>query len=119
MSVQFEMTDGFSAHYAASWAYDGFRTPWEGYWRLYGTEGAIEWNRDVITVFKEGNEKTYAVGSRASSHTLEMVWQEFTTAMAEGRRPSVDIHDNLQTVRMVFNAIDAAESGRRTAIDDQ
>lgn len=115
VSVQYEMTGGLNAHFAGSWAYDGFRTPWEGAWRVYGTEGSILWDGD-IKISKGGEERTIRVETLPPSHSLKKVLEEFTAALLEERKAAVDIDDNIQTLRMVFSAIESIENSTRISI---
>jgi predicted dehydrogenase len=115
VSTQFEMTGGLNAHFAASWAYGGFRTPWEGVWRVHGTEGSILWDGD-IKISKEGGDRTILVKALPPSHSLRKVLEEFTAALQEGRKPVVDIDDNIQTLGMVFSAIESIEKKTHVSI---
>ena len=115
VSVQYEMTGGLSAHFAGSWAYDGFRTPWEGLWRVHGTEGSILWDGD-LKISKEGDKRTIHVETFPPSHSLKKVLEEFTAALREERKPAVDIDDNIQTLRMVFSAIESIEKRAHVSI---
>ena len=50
-------------------------------------------------------------------HSLGKVLEEFTAALKEGRKPVVDIDDNIQTLGMVFSAIESIEK-RPTYLSD-
>jgi predicted dehydrogenase len=115
VSAQFEMTGGLNAHFAGSWAYDGFRTPWEGVWRVHGTEGSILWDGD-IKISKQDEERMIPVETFPPSHSLRKVLEEFTAALQEERKPSVDIDDNIRTLGMVFSAIESIEEKTHISI---
>ena len=115
ISSLFEMTGNLNAHFIGSWAYDGFRTPWEGFWRIHGSEGSILWDGDV-KIFKDGEIKTIQVDTFSPDHSLRWVLQEFTAALWEGRKPEVDIDDNIQTMRMVFSSIESIEKGTSVSV---
>lgn len=110
ISAHFTMTGGLHFDFSASWAYDELRTPWEGEWRLYGSTGAMRWGRDRIEVVAGGDSRVVAVESPDSDATLGATLEEFTAALDEGRPATTDIEDNMQTVAMVFAAM---ESSRR------
>ncbi len=112
VSAHFEMEDGLRAHYAASWAYGEFRTPWEGVWRIHGGKGSILWRKGEIVVETEKGEIRHDLASLPADHTLASTLEEFTSSIDERRRPSVDIDDNIQTIGMVFGAIKSTETGR-------
>jgi predicted dehydrogenase len=113
--TQFEMTGGLNVHFTGSWAYEGFRTPWEGSWRVHGTEGSILWDGD-IKISKEGVERTIHVETFPPSHSLRKVLEEFKASLLEERKPVVDIGDNIQTLRMVFYAIESIENKTQVSI---
>jgi predicted dehydrogenase len=115
VSIQYEMSGGVNFHFAASWAYDGFKTPWEGVWRVHGTEGSIVWDGEAVKVFKD-TEAAYKVEKITPKDSLKMVLREFTAALTEGRRPSVDIDDNIKTLQMVFSAIESIEKSKKIHI---
>jgi len=108
VSIQYAMSGGINFHFAASWAYDGFKTPMEGIWRVHGTEGSILWDAEAVTVFKD-SETVYRMEKISPKDSLKMVLTEFTAALTEGRRPAVDIDDNIKTLQMVFSAIESIE----------
>lgn len=118
VSAHFEMEDGLRAHYSASWAYSEFRTPWEGLWRVHGSDGSIFWRENEIVVETEGRTKTYNSKSQSSDYTLAATLEEFTAAIRGGRSPSVDIEDNMQTIGMVFGAIRSSQTGARVALKE-
>lgn len=109
VSAQFTMSNGFHFQFAASWAYSELQTPWEGAWRLYGSEGALSWTRDLIEIHRGADVRSIHVPSRPSDHTLEATFAEFAAAVADGRTASPDVEDNMRTVGMVFGAIRSHE----------
>jgi len=115
VSIQYAMSGGINFHFAASWAYDGFKTPWEGVWRVHGTEGSIVWDGEAVKVYKD-TETVYRMEKISPKDSLRMVLTEFTAALTEGRRPAVDIHNNIKTLQMVFSAIESIETGRKISI---
>jgi predicted dehydrogenase len=116
VSSLFEMTGHLHTHFVGSWAYDGFRTPWEGVWRIHGTKGSILWDGD-IKISKESGEKTIHLETSPQSDTsLRKVLKEFTAALQEERKPIVDIDDNIQTMRMVFSSIESIEKGTQVIV---
>ena len=118
VNAHFTMAEGLHVDFSASWAYDEFRTPWEGVWRLYGTRGALSWDRDRIVVQRSGQSRTVEVPSRDSDHTLGATLEEFTDALKAGRSPVTDIHDNMETVAMVFAAIESSRCGLPVKLAD-
>ena len=118
MSAQFVMSGGFRFQFSGSWSYEEFRTPWEGDWRLHGSEGSLRWGENRIEVVRGSARRVIEVPSLPSDHTLGATLEEFTAALAERRRPTTDIEDNLKTVAMVFGAIRSSESGAPVSIGE-
>ena len=118
VSAHFEMDSGLMFDFAASWSYGEFRTPWEGIWRLYGSRGSIMWVENRIIIAAGGKRETIALPSMPSDHTRSATFDEFSNALEEGRRPTVDIEDNIRTVGMVFGAIRSSESGMPVSVQE-
>ena len=116
VSAQFAMSNGFHFQFSASWAYRELQTPWEGVWRLYGSEGALSWTQDRIEVHSNGDVRAIDVPSKDSDHTLSATFAEFSAAVTEERAPVPDIEDNMHTVAMVFGAIRSHETGSPVSI---
>lgn len=118
VSAQFAMTGGLHFDFSASWAYDELRTPWEGEWRLHGSEGALRWERDRIEVVAGGTARAVPVHSRHSDSTLRATFDEFTAALDEGRPATTNIEDNMQTVAMVYAAMESSRRHTPIAVSD-
>ncbi|HKJ85603.1 MAG TPA: hypothetical protein VKA06_05985, partial [Spirochaetia bacterium] len=93
------------------WAYDEFATPWEGGWRLHGSEGSLAWTQDRIEVRRGSSSRVMQTPSRSSDFTLAAALEEFTAALDERRSAETSLADNMQTVAMVYGAIRSAETG--------
>ena len=118
VSALFEMSGGLQFQFAGSWAYDEFITPWEGVWRLHGSEGSMAWTSDKIEVRGGSSSRTIAVPSRPSDSTLAATFEEFTAAIDEQRAPETALKDNMRTVAMVFAAIRSVEQGVPITVAD-
>ena len=116
VSAQFTMTRGMHFQFNASWSYPELGTPWEGNWRLYGSEGALSWTQDRIEVHRDGGVRTVDVPSKDSDHTLSATFDEFHAALVDGRPSTTDIEDNIKTVAMVFGAIRSHETSHPVSI---
>ncbi|TFH05130.1 MAG: Gfo/Idh/MocA family oxidoreductase [Spirochaetales bacterium] len=110
--AQFQMTGGFHFGFNASWAYKEFPTPWEGQWRLYGTDGALSWDRDQMTIERAGKSRRLQIPSRDSDFTLKATFEEFTASLDQDRLALTDIEDNMKTVAMVYAAIESSQHHR-------
>lgn len=124
----FEFEGGAVLTYRGSWAAEGAPTSWEGAWRVIGTRGTALW---------DGAER-FEVGVRASDEgffreiaALPMpeapdpaatlghasVIADFLRAVETGGRPETAGHDAIQSLAMVFAAIESAGARARVAVE--
>ncbi|RUU51125.1 Gfo/Idh/MocA family oxidoreductase, partial [Mesorhizobium sp. M2C.T.Ca.TU.002.02.1.1] len=127
-SAVFDLGSGKVFTYAGSWCADGFRTSWEGSWRIVAERGSLLWDghdglkAEVVASGRDGIiDKTEAIqvpaldpADRVGGH-LGII-QDFMRAIETGTEPETRGADNIKSLAMVFGAIESAESGRRVAI---
>ncbi|RAZ88184.1 gfo/Idh/MocA family oxidoreductase [Mesorhizobium hawassense] len=127
-SAVFDLGGGKVFTYAGSWCADGFRTSWEGSWRIVAERGSVMWDghdglrAEVIASGRDGIiDKTQAVevppldpADRVGGH-LGII-QDFMQAIETGTEPETRGADNIKSLAMVFGAIESAETGGRVAI---
>ncbi|RWH70804.1 Gfo/Idh/MocA family oxidoreductase [Mesorhizobium sp.] len=130
-SAVFDLGDGKVFTYAGSWCADGFRTSWEGSWRIVAERGSLLWDghdglkAEVVASGRDGIiDKTQAIevpaldpADRVGGH-LGII-QDFMRAIETGTEPETRGADNIKSLAMVFGAIESAEAGRRVAIEAQ
>ncbi|TPI39444.1 Gfo/Idh/MocA family oxidoreductase [Mesorhizobium sp. B3-1-6] len=127
-SAVFDLGGGKVFTYAGSWCADGFRTSWEGSWRIVAERGSVLWDghdglkAEVVASGRDGIiDKTQPIEvppldptDRVDGH-LGII-KDFMHAIETGAEPETRGADNLKSLAMVFGAIESAESGRRVAI---
>lgn len=127
-SAVFDLGGGKVFTYAGSWCAAGFRTSWEGSWRIVAEHGSLAWDgHDALTAelvlpVRDGLfDKTEPVevppldpADRVDGH-LGII-KDFMHAIETGTQPETRGDDNIKSVAMVFGAIESAETGRRVAI---
>lgn len=127
-SAVFDLGGGKIFTYAGSWCADGFRTSWEGSWRIIAERGSLTWDgsdalkAEVVAPGREGIfDKTQAIdvpaldpADRVGGH-LGII-RDFIHAIETGSEPETRGADNIKSLAMVFGAIESAETGRRVAI---
>jgi predicted dehydrogenase len=123
----FELTNGIVFDYRGSWTAEGARTTWEADWRIAGSKGTAIW---------QGEDPPYA--EVATGEPRRDLWRdsdrieattdwdgrphhagcldEMLAALAEGRPPETDCHDNVKSIAMVFAAIESAREGRKVDV---
>jgi len=124
----FEFEGGAVFNYRGSWCAAGAKTSWESAWRLICERGAITWNgfddlqAERITDVREGLfDVTEPVeipaldpADRIGGH--RGVIEDFVAAIRTGSAPETRGSDNIESLAMVFGAIESAETQRRSAI---
>ncbi|WP_224549637.1 Gfo/Idh/MocA family protein [Mesorhizobium sp. CA16] len=127
-SAVFDLGGGKIFTYAGSWCADGFRTSWEGSWRIVAERGSLLWDghdglkAEVIASGRDGIiDKTQPIevppldpADRVDGH-LGII-RDFMHAIETGAEPETRGADNIKSLAMVFGAIESAESGRRVTI---
>lgn len=111
---RFEMTGGVVFHYRGSWAAHGHHTSWEGSWRAVGRDGSAVWDGHgspsaEVVVGDEGFFRPSEVREFAPAEEfaggIRGALEEFLHALATGATPQGDCRDNLQSLEMVFMAL--------------
>ncbi|TIW71669.1 MAG: Gfo/Idh/MocA family oxidoreductase, partial [Mesorhizobium sp.] len=127
-SAVFDFGGGKVFTYAGSWCADGFRTSWEGSWRIVAERGSLLWDgfdglkAEVVAAGRDGLfDKTQPIevppldaSDRVDGH-LGII-RDFMHAIETGAEPETRGTDNINSLAMVFGAIESAETGRRVAI---
>lgn len=109
--VRFE--SNVMAHYYASFLNRGTNTPWNGNFRLLGSEGAIEVIDDKPSVVKPDGTKE-PIPVREMKHTgLQHSMMHMIDSIRKGRKPSTHIGDNLYSWEIVCKAAESIREGRR------
>jgi predicted dehydrogenase len=123
----FEFSDDVVFTYRGSWCAEGRNTSWESQWRVVGSKGMLTWDgedafeatiaaeepgllRGYKTVNVYGNENPDETHGHAS------VIASFITAVAGGKAPETMGSDNINSLAMVFAAIESAKTGQRISI---
>jgi predicted dehydrogenase len=128
----FELAGGVVVTYRGSWCANGLRTSWDSDWRIVGTRGSILWDGDEeirADIASERGEPGQRVLRAMDPIVVPPLWpedrigghlgvmQDFVSAVVDGGEPETRGEDNIQSLAMVFAAIESAETGRRIEID--
>jgi len=127
-AATFDLGDGKVFTYRGSWCADGFRTSWEGAWRIVGERGSLVWDgfdnlsAEVVRSPREGlfdmveplEVPPLDPRDRIGGH-LGVV-QDFVRAVETGTEPETRGTDNFKSLAMVFGAVESAETGSRVTI---
>ncbi|MBZ9708905.1 Gfo/Idh/MocA family oxidoreductase [Mesorhizobium sp. ESP7-2] len=127
-SAVFDLGGGKVFTYAGSWCAAGFRTSWEGSWRVVAERGSLIWDghdglkAEVVVPGRDGMfDKIQPLevpaldpADRVEGH-LGII-RDFMHAIETGTEPETRGADNIKSLAMVFGAIESAETGRRVMI---
>jgi predicted dehydrogenase len=106
--------------YHASWAATGLETSWDGDWRFNCEKGVVELKQDKITVqYFEGVEnRLHRYSTLEIVPTVQMsllpeayLLQAFYEHVTNKTQPETSAQDNIHSIRMVFDAVHACETG--------
>jgi predicted dehydrogenase len=107
----FEMEDGIVLDYRGSWCSNGLNTSWESQWRIACADGSVYWD-GVDELFYETTKgvKTDIPVTEMEAEGHIAAINDMFDCLENGKRPSSDCRDNINSIRMVYKAIESAKS---------
>jgi len=126
-SAIFEMERGLRYTYRGSWCAEGLMTSWESEWRAVGERGTATWDGHSAiraeTVVRSGGfhsecEPHEGVLEPDVPGGIAGSLRDFLNALRTGATPMGECHDNIQSLAMVFGAIESSRSGGKARIAD-
>jgi predicted dehydrogenase len=124
-SCIFEMSNGVIFTYRGSWCAEGFHTSWNGDWRFITDKGTLLYDHDqdpkaVEVANNEGFHrqlKDVTMPPPCVEHTgMHGALREMLEFLRTGRKPQCECHDNIQSLAMVFAAIESSKKGKRVLV---
>lgn len=120
--AQFNMSGNVTFTYRGSWCAEGANTSWDSSWRITGSRGTLLWDGEEnfqarVALPGDGllrETKVLPVAKLEDEHNAQehaSVIANFLQSIKENTRPETDSSDNLQSIAMVFGAIDSAKQG--------
>ncbi|MDG5472515.1 Gfo/Idh/MocA family oxidoreductase [Jeotgalibacillus sp. ET6] len=120
----FEMFDGTVFSYRGSWCAEGVQTSWESEWRVNGTDGTAIWDgkdNPYCEVIQQSGQPVFQHAvARVDSEVPEMeneghygCLDAMFLALNQGKRAETDCRSNLNSMKMVFGAIESAAKGQK------
>ncbi len=123
----FEFSDDVVFTYRGSWCAEGHNTSWESQWRIVGSKGMLTWDGEdafeatiaadepgLLRGYKTVN--VYENENPAETHGHASVIASFMAAVSGGDAPETVAFDNINSLAMVFAAIESAKTGQRISI---
>jgi predicted dehydrogenase len=124
-SCIFEMTNNVQFTYRGSWCSEGSHTSWNGNWRIVGTQGSLLYENDQPPVaqvlagdtgFTRPLREAQLPAPTLPHETMRGALGEMLDFLRTGRQPQTECHDNIQSLAMVFSAIESSRKGRRVLV---
>jgi predicted dehydrogenase len=123
----FEFSDDVLFTYRGSWSAEGANTSWDSAWRIIGTKGTLLWDgadrfeANVVAgsdgFFRPLTPLPVAPPAHADeTHGHASVISNFIDAIEAGRAPETVSSDNINSLAMVFAAIESARTRQRVTI---
>ena len=127
--IIYEMTGGLVFCYRGSWCAEGVNTSWECAWRAQGEAGTAVWDGEG-GVYAEVADKTMKQEFIGPVKRVDARWDwvgrdghagcidDMFAALESGKPAMTDCRDNIQSMRMVFGAIESAKAGRKIYMEE-
>ncbi|OBZ95195.1 oxidoreductase [Pararhizobium polonicum] len=123
----FEFSDDVTFTYRGSWCAEGANTSWESLWRIIGTKGTLLWDgAETFTAHQVAGTEGFfrpleAVpvpepANEAQTHGHASVIADFLAAIQTGGQPETISNDNINSLAMVFAAIESARTRQRVTL---
>lgn len=112
-NAMFTFANGTRYSYTGSWTAGGVETHWNGQWRLNGEHGTVTWDggQEVIAQ-QNADEQPRSVGVATDAREeIAGSLAEFVACLRSGTEPQTPARSNVQSLAMVFAAVESAESG--------
>jgi len=115
-SVLMTMDSGTTVSYTGNWASFGPETSWNADWEFVGDAGRMLWTDEGLTLHRWG-EAALDLEVAEPPDAQGVLVREFVTAIAAGAQPPTHARDNINSLAIVFAAIESSLSGEVIAFD--
>jgi predicted dehydrogenase len=120
-AIVFEFPDGLHGTHVSVGCALGSQTSWNGDWRIEGTEGSIDWEKDRMwfaRLHRTPERVRKEIFPVPTPPAEQAILDEFFAAIREDREPECSAQDNLKSLAMVFGAIQSAKEKRRVELSE-
>lgn len=120
----FEMEDGCLFDYRGSWCANGLNTSWESEWRISCEKGAAFWDGADKLIYELTATSLNKTGTSVENEMVPSILDipsmqleleshaacitEMFDALESGIRPQTDCRDNINSIKMVYKAVESA-----------
>jgi predicted dehydrogenase len=120
-AIVFEFPEGLHGTHVSVGCALGSQTSWNGDWRIEGTEGSIDWEKDRMwfaRLHRTPERTRKEIFPVATPPAEQAILDEFFAAIRDDREPECSAQDNLKSLAMVFGAIRSAKEKRRVELSE-
>lgn len=110
-NVLMTMENGTAVTYRGNWASYGPETSWNGEWEVIGEHGRLVWTEESLTLYRWNSEPQDIPIEDASVDAQGALVREFVTAIDNGTLPPTHGGDNINSLAIVFAAVESSISG--------
>jgi len=116
--AQVAMDSGAFVNYFGSWVATGWETPWNGDWRIEGSDGVLLWENDALTVSNSpGHRRKVRMIKWPKSHQAYLL-DAFAACLDNGSEPETSGRNNLNSLAATFAMVRSAREKRRVPISE-
>ncbi|MEA3364802.1 MAG: Gfo/Idh/MocA family oxidoreductase [Candidatus Hydrogenedentes bacterium] len=110
--AMFELENGISVNYHASWFAKGWETPSSGNWRFDGSQGVLLWEDDELyfSSAPTRRRKLRPLKWPVAGHAYLL--DAFAEAVESRRAPETDASDNLKSLAIMYALVRAGKEKR-------
>lgn len=121
VDAHFVLENSLRFSYRGSWCTEGFATSWNGFWKITGSRGSIIWDGEN-TIERETVVQRSGLFSKTQKRKLPLRefkgleqnhvsgFYEMIRAIRNSQKPETSADDNIQSLAMVFSAIESSKS---------
>jgi predicted dehydrogenase len=121
-AIVFRYADGLVATHVACGCAVGSQTGWNGLWRIEGPQGSLDWHANGSITRSQLHRTEKPVEENVEllqvKDGAQAILDEFFAAIKEDRNPECSAEDNLQSLAMVFGAIQSAKEKREVKLSE-
>jgi len=120
-SIVFTYASGLRATHVCVGCAVGSVTQWGGDWRIEGTQGSLDASSNGMFhshLHRSDNPRTEQIDGDSVAPGEQAILDEFLSSIKENREPECSAEDNLQSLAMVFGAIQSAKEGRTVKLSE-
>lgn len=117
-TVVFRLSNGGRFVYRGSWCSEGRHTAWNASWRAVGENGTATWdgNHELCVDLVSGRGGFHSEIESSRPEPVELTCgidgalEDFVAALDGGSAPGSECHDNIRSLKMVFDALEASRN---------